>query len=235
MKNSSKITIGYTKINSLLEEFGIEYMANRTKPIKLNPSNVTSMFYNEIRRGRYADGYKECRNRYDYDFLLTNGDIFLFEMWQDKNHDVTKLFYLFLESPYQISTYNEYLTNNGLSYTEVGDSLLESYFIESDNFQKKEDALKIHYDYFPKDHVELVHPASHIHFGNNDDVRIPIKGVWSPVEFVCMCLKFTKYDRWKNAIKAPTFFNIVVSQKSNTSKLEDCFFSHNDGREFHLA
>ena len=235
MINSSKIKIGYSKINTLLKEFGIEYMVNKTKPIELNPSNITSKFFNEIRRGRYTDGYKECRDKYDYDFLLTDGDIFLFEMWQDENHHVNKLYYLFLESPYQISTYNEYLTNNGMSYTDVGDSLLESFFIESDNFLKKGNVLKIHYDYFPDDYVELVHPASHIHFGNKDDVRIPINSILSPVEFVCMCLKITKYDRWKNAIKTPSFLDIVLSQKSNTSNLESCFFSQNDSREFHFV
>jgi len=235
MINSSKIKIGYSKIKSLLNEFGIEYIINRTKPIELEPANISSKFYNKLRRGIYVDGYKECRSEYDYDFLLTNGDIFLFEMWQDENHYVKKLFYLFLESPYSISTYNEYLANNKLAYSEVGDSLLEEYFIESDNFPRKENALKIHYDYSPDDYIELVHPASHIHFGNKDDVRIPIKDIWSPVEFVCLCLKTTKFDRWKSAIRTRSFLDIVLSQKTNTSNLDNCFFTKNDSCEFYFV
>jgi len=234
MINTSKIKIGYSKINSLLEEFGIEYNINKTKPIKLDPKNISSKFFNTIRRGNFSKGYKECRNEYDYDFLLSDGDIFLFEMWQNENSHVSKLFYLYLESPYLINTYNEYLISNGLTYSEDGNSYFENYLLEIDDFPLKESMIKIHYDYFPDDYQELIHPASHIHIGNRDDVRIPIKSIWSPVEFVCFCLKITKYDRWKTAIKTCNFSDIIINQKSNSIELENNKFSKKDECEYYF-
>jgi hypothetical protein len=235
MVNPSKIKIGYSNVNSLLDEFGIEYTKNKTKPINLDPLKVESHFFNKLRRGLYAEGYNECRDRYDYDYLLTDGDILLFEMWQDDKNHVNKLFYLYLESPYQISSYYEYLTHCGLPYSEVGDKLYEEYSIEIDSLPKRKDSLKIHYDYYPKDYLELAHPASHIHIGHKDDTRIPVNGILSPFEFICFCLKIIKYDRWKNAITTPSFSDLVLSQKSNITTLDKTFFSTNDECEFYFS
>jgi hypothetical protein len=60
----------------------------------------------------------------------------------------------------------------------------------------KEAVAPIRYDFSPDDYTEGIHPASHIHFGHANNIRVGTKKVLKPVSFCLFILRQSYPNKW---------------------------------------
>lgn len=73
----------------------------------------------------------------------------------------------------------------------------------------------IRYDYNTKIYKPLVHSSAHVHFGYEENIRVPTDKVLFPSAFVKLILQYFYYDVWKQKIMQGDF--------------EDCFLERIEG------
>ena len=170
----------------------------------------------------------------DYDILLYDESLLQFEF--TKFEEDINLRYVYCQFPYDFPTYKTYLKDSGYDYNEVRDKLRDDYEQEVSEAKLKKICIYIRYDYCPLLYKPIVHAASHLHFGNNNTIRIPISRIISPCSFVLFVLKHAYYNQWIGLMKNNNFKNEFLSIKNScTSLLDSGIFKNLDKKELYLT
>lgn len=177
----------------------------RMKGIKsLAEHGVSDEFKEASQSGKYYDAYSKGLENYDYDFLLIDQSFFQFEYCQ--RPDCDEIRYAFYQNPIDFMSYKEYLESNP-AYScldESIDEIGEIFYTEYQQFLDEQEInsvfTTIRYDTDLSNYSPLVHSVSHIHIGHNNNVRIPINKLISPLRFVIFVVKHVYYYLWKDLV-----------------------------------
>lgn len=145
----------------------------------------------------------------DYDFLLNDGSYFQFSFDKCEKDYVLRMAF--------------YPTINNISYDDFLHEFLESdidecggEFIEDYQQYLTEQEIKfvtpIRYDYNTKIYKPLVHSSAHVHFGYEEDIRVPTDNVLFPSAFVKLILQYFYYDIWKQKIMQGDFQDCLIER-----------------------
>jgi len=149
---------------------------------------------------------------------LRDLSMFLFEY---KNNALT---YRYYENPHHFITKEEFIKE-----FEVYDELLyEQYLSES----PKQYVTPIKYDFFPKDYVPGSHPASHFHFGVDNNIRIGCSHILQPIAFVLFIVRLVYPDIW---INYKLYNKEIVNLETYLDTLSTVFFAIEDCQELCLS
>ena len=139
---------------------------------RLGASHFKGLDYREI--------YNECVREFAYDFRLVDQSLLLFVKGGNDCHNGS-LSFSFYESPVRVSSYVEFVAGEiGLSpddedfktsFDSWGDSLRPDYEQYVHSVEAKNLVTPLRYDYKATDYKMGVHPASHIHFGFDNDIQ----------------------------------------------------------------
>lgn len=170
----------------------------------------------EYRARSYIENWLALIRGNIYDMLLIDNSMFSFK------HAGSKISYTFLESPYNCLSYDEYLIDKGIE--EKNENTLSDYY-ESylQTCVPKEHPVMIRYDFDIRSYNAGVHPISHIHIGNNNQVRIGIHRILAPTAFVHFVLRQHYTPYWKKLLHAKGEW--LESYKKEKHSLE---IVHND-------
>jgi hypothetical protein len=158
----------------------------------------------------YRQVYEECVKEFAYDFRLRDQSLMMFVKGGNNEHDGS-LSYCYYEAPVAVMSYEEFvadqfrLTPLDAEYQEalltVGDELRPDYEQCVVNMESKRYVTPIRYDYKASDYREGVHPASHVHFGFANEVRVGTRRILNPVSFVLLIVR-QRYPRaWETVLK----------------------------------
>ncbi len=183
---SLKISIN-TEIKKLLEDMNL-YKSMGVK----NIGEHSSAFKDIARTGNHIDMYKVAIHELDYEILLQDDSIFQFSTTryafiQNPNISVTKEDLL-----NKMYTQEELINLSEDDYNEILESISD---LDLEQF-KNEQNINIHahiirYDIDKTGYKPLQHAYSHLHIGNNDNIRIPCFRILTPLMFVLFVLKHT--------------------------------------------
>ncbi len=191
------------------------------------PENPASHF----KQFSYIETWRELYSKAYYHFMLEDYSLLHFRV---EGGDEQHLSFSFMECPYTTLPYELFLEELGFSLDEVGDSFLEEYELEASNFASKDDVMPIRYDYEPELYQSGLHPASHIHFGYESDIRIGTKRILRPMSFTLFVVRQCYKSRWPSVIKHEKADNWCRNVRQSLEHVDDRFFNEIDHLEMHL-
>jgi hypothetical protein len=181
--------------------------------------------------------YNCALRNFDYDILLSDDSIFQFQLHNDE------LRYAFIQNPKQLPTREEFLALileidptelHSLDDLEslASDEEYEQFLLEQ---KRNSSSNYFRYDYSSVGYIPLIHSYSHIHIGLNENVRIPISKILTPLNFTKFCVKNTYYEIWKsNFNKIENFDREIARIKSECRDLSPVIWQEIERGELFL-
>lgn len=157
------------------------------------PQDAASLF----RKLTYVETWNLCFREQYYDFQLTDDSLIQFRV---ESYMPLCVSYVYYECPYNPSVTFDQFLRDYMGLTEFDSHLyvrrdFEEYYTLLEN---KESYTPLRYDYTPAHYKEGRHPASHVHFGHKNNIRVGTKKVLQPVSFLCFILRQCYPDLWQN-------------------------------------
>ncbi len=191
------------------------------------PRRAASMF----RHLSYLETWKLCFQEQYYDFQLSDSSLLQFTV---DSYSPLALRYVYYECPYQSLTYADFLEEQGTSRHEVGDELVPDYEDYLSTCDMKETVTPIRYDYSPEQYMAGIHPASHIHFGHRNSVRVATKNILRPLSFLCLIIRQCYPDAWRQLLTIQEAESWCKNVRENLERVNEQFWNSLDKWEMIL-
>jgi hypothetical protein len=186
----------------------------------------------EFRPLSYVEVWTKCFSNQYYDFMLSDRSLIQFRV---ESFRPLKASYVYYECPFKGLSYAEFIEDElELSVEEAGDLFREEFDDYLLTCGLKETVTPIRYDYDPEQYLEGLHPASHIHFGYGNGIRVGTKNVLRPLSFVLFIMRQCYSQSWKlthTMSEASTWCNNV---RDGLEKVDEKFANALDIREMML-
>ena len=179
----------------------------------------------------YDELYKLIMQNSDYDLLIpSNYGVFQFYI-EKSGSKITKIVYCY----YSNSRIFDELTEE-IDETEAIEEKYMDYFqFIVDDAPLKDNIVYFRYDFDPSIYNGIIHSASHLHIGWNNEIRIPILNLMTPEIFVDFVIKNVYKDAWQEAISNPKFKKNVLALKKQTERIEKSLFNEEEKLILHIS
>lgn len=226
--NKAQYRSSFDRTKSLLRRMGLS-------KIELDfHRRFTAEFFDIHNSIDYVTTYEKAIQEYYYDILLFDESILQYSYDQDA-HNNPVIRYAYYEFPFALPSYDQYLIENGFSYDEAGELFRKEYEQEFSESILKEYLVPIRYDYSEDQYTCGVHPASHLHIGYLNSIRIPISMILTPYMFTFFILKQCYYKEWERCITEPRFLRAMDLSKTSCMALSNEVFGGLDKKELYLV
>ncbi len=149
-----------------------------------------------FRNRRYVDIWEFCYEKQIYDFLLQDDSLLQFRANSFRpSLDVN---YVYYECPYiPKESFEKFFEQAKIERGEDLDKyelLVEEYELRP--LEKRETVTPLRYDYSPELYSRGRHPASHIHFGYENNIRVGTRKILRPLSFTLFIIRQCYPDQW---------------------------------------
>ncbi|UJH92077.1 DUF2290 domain-containing protein [Antarcticibacterium sp. 1MA-6-2] len=183
------------------------------------------------RKKNYLENWKSLISDNIYSFMLTDNSILNFKL----DIDNRKISYTYYECPFKSLSYKEYLIDNDIDFEEDSKIFIDYYEVYLHQCEQKENPLMIRYDYDENSYFEGVHPASHLHVGHKNQVRLGLNKILTPKSFTSIILRQNYPAYWKTLIISKnTWREAFLKEKSALLDISSSHWKKLDKSEFHL-
>jgi hypothetical protein len=144
-----------------------------------------------------------CYQNNYFDFQLYDNSLMHFRA---ESFRPLQLSYTYYECFYVCYSYEEFLMESNLTFREVQDELKADYEEYLTTCDLKNAVTPIRYDFDCNQYREGIHPASHMHFGPMNQIRIGARKILNPISFVLFIIRQIYPLRWQEFLqwnKAP--------------------------------
>lgn len=168
--------------------------------------------------------------------MLTEDQAFFqFGFQLDKNEKICDLRYAYYEVPTRTISYEEYLIKEGLNPEECGDIFLDDFDQYKTETLLKKSVTSIRYDFSVSQYDKIQHPISHLHIGQQNEIRIPISLIMTAKTFVAFVLRHVYWNKWKFYIDDPIFQKLYLSSKQPSDSLNIEQFCAEEKLDLYMA
>ncbi|MFH0070713.1 DUF2290 domain-containing protein [Peribacillus sp. NPDC056705] len=231
----SKIFVDYKEAKKILKKLEIGFIEEREKARSLRKTDLSRGFIEHSYKDDYRKIYRIARDNLDYNLLLPeDGSFFQFGYELDESERINDIRYAFYEAPSNQISYEEYLHDLDLDINECGTMFFEEYSQFVTETELKNNVTSIRYDFSIEQRKELIHPASHIHVGQQNEIRIPLSFIMTPKHFVAFIVRHIFWNKWRIGMDDPEFREVYLSNYSTATSLEEELFSRNEKRDIFL-
>lgn len=185
-------------------------------------------------RGKnYRETYEICFKEFIYDFRLNDQSLLLFLCEGHGEHEGS-LSYSYYDAPCNVMPYNEFVQIydspeqvDDLKAINLYDQYLATVGLSSN-------VTPLRYDYRARDYRSGIHPASHMHFGFNNDIRVGTNRILNPISFLLFILRQRYPNKWEE------FLNMKESEcwcrniRHNVQTINASYWGTNDKLEMSL-
>lgn len=235
MSVHAKIAQGYAKGVKLLKQCGLLQTENNMRPFSFAPTKYSEEWFKASQSDDYNYLYKKARDHLNYDILLTDQSVLQFSYEEDQEGDINIIRYAYYEVPNDAPTYTEFLGSLGLSYEECGEDFFKDYEQVISESSLKNSVTPIRYDYdLPLYKKVEHHPASHLHIGHNNELRIPLAYILTPIGFIAFILRHIYRKEWLVALSNERFNSLYKSIKTCPDVPPD-YFKANEREDFYIV
>jgi hypothetical protein len=179
----------------------------------------------------YLDVWKKCVNETFYDFQLSDNSLLQFRV---PSYSPLELSYVYYECPYECLAYEEFVQELGFAYEDVHDELKPEYGDYVTTCDAKDTVTPIRYDLSPALYRAGGHPASHIHFGHNSDIRVGTRRILRPLSFVLFVLRQCYSKTWQRLLARSDAEILCRNVKQNLTDVPREYWDVLDEREMTL-
>lgn len=222
--NKATFLVDAKRCKNILVDYGILKKVNSINIKEGSYIKYSEEFRKVAQKQNYNVTYIKGMESDDYDYLLKDGSFFQFSYdTYDKGFIIRLAFYPSIND----ITYDEFLAENiGSGIEECGAIFLDDYqqFIAE---QESKNVSPIRYDYNSKIYKEFIHSASHLHFGNEEDIRVPLDKILLPSAFIKIVVQYFYYDLWKNKVVEQEHRSIFI-QNNESHPIEQKFFTNDE-------
>lgn len=212
--NENKIRGSKSNLINLLKQINLLGEINYSIPEgSFDKNRFSKEFLSVSQKGSYKEIYDCAMKNKDYDFRLKDNSIMQFTTEKDIRRNIVKLRYAYYKCPYLIFGNNE---------AESTDIFLENY-------------VSIRYDYDLNEYEETIHPISHFHIGNDNNLRIPVDKIVEPLEFGIFIIRNIYIKEWKELVKDISIKDICVKSKEKLEKINNDFFTNAERKFLYLG
>jgi hypothetical protein len=157
----------------------------------------------EIRDQPYREQFDYHKNKSTYDFELKDRSLLQF-IWSEfidpiKKQKTTNLKYTYLVTPFDaekaFAEYKQEFDEFGFS-----DEELRVHWEEEQTTITRSTVTPVRYDYQPQYYAPGVEPASHFHFGEDNEIRICTKKILQPLSFALFICRQCYPIQWKSCL-----------------------------------
>lgn len=228
----AKIFIDYKDAKKMLRKLEIRFVEEKEKANSLRKSDLTKAFITQSYKDDYRNTYRIARENLDYNLLIEeDGAIFQFGYGLDKDEKICDLRYAYYEAPSIQVSYEEYLHDQELNIEECGDVFFEEYSQALSEGELKKNVTSIRYDFSVEQRQELIHPVSHIHIGQQNEIRLPVSFIMTPKNFVAFVIRHIYWHKWRIGMTDQHFREEYLSSYSTGESLDDLLFSPDEKRD----
>ena len=197
--------------------------------LERNPYPNRDLDLNGLRHTNYVNTWRYLIRELSYDFLLTDNSLLLF------NQEKEEVSFSFYGCPFDCVDYNVFLNSQGFEFGEVGDQFIQEYNEYLSQCTVKDSPINFRFDYSPKQYFEGLHPASHMHFGFDNSVRVGINTILDPITFVFFILRQNYTDNYHQLLDDKKYIPVIGGLKPKLEKVPKKFFLQKDMDEFYLS
>ena len=212
--NENKIRCSKFNLINLLKQIDLFGEMNYSIPENSFDNNKFSKeFLSVTQKGTNKEIYDCAMENKDYDFRLKDNSIMQFTIEKDTRRNIMKLRYAYYKCPYLIFGNNE---------AESTDVFMENY-------------VSIRYDYDLNEYKETIHPISHFHIGNDNNLRIPINKVVEPLEFGIFIIRNIYVKEWNKLVNDMNLKDICLKSKEKLEEIGEEFFTNTERKFLYLG
>lgn len=198
-----------------------------------NPSMADRIFFKDSQD--LIKAYGIYTTKYQYNFLLFDHSLIIFD-YTNTDYQNLKLSYSYISNPNNFISYESYLAQFDFEYEHAKEELrseYEQFLVEQ---EETRNPLYLRYDLSIEHHTSGLHPASHLHVGLENEIRIPIKKILTPKIFSLFILKQIYPENWRALISSDSLVKKYVKpSKSNCTELPRDKFTTLDELELYLS
>lgn len=230
--NKGKFFISLSEAGDFLDKAGILREKNIVNLQKNSENKFSDVFKKLSREESYQPLYQRGIEYNEYDFLLADYSFLQFSM-EELSGSVRMAYY---PNPNIIESYEKYLEKEWDSTVEeVGDTYREFYEKYNDDEAPQRQVTPLRYDCDVKEYIEVIHSASHLHFGSQG-VRVNCRYLLTPLAFVTLIVDLYYYSCWKEILLKETCLSpVVFSVKKQCDLIKKEYFSEKDKEYFYLT
>lgn len=214
--HSLEDSIKYLKFIELFKKRGLK-----------NTGEHSSIFKKVSRQNNHGLIHSTAVQNLDWEIMLEDDSLFQFTFVDEHN-----LRYSFIQNPnifVSKTDYLRYFFEDNEVLDEYEDLVAEIKEDEFEQFQQEQnintEAHIIRYDYDCKGFKKLIHPSSHIHVGFSESLRIPVKFIMSPLEFVFFVIRHSYSPFWeKSFANHSDFLKYLGDEKKRCSAIHSGFW-----------
>ena len=212
--NENKIRCSKFNLINLLKQIDLFGEMNYSIPENSFDKNKFSKeFLSVSQKGTYKEIYDCAMENKDYVCRLKDNSIMQFTIEKDTRRNIMKLRYAYYKCPYLIFGNNE---------AESTDVFMENY-------------VSIRYDYDLNEYKETIHPISHFHIGNDNNLRIPINKVVEPLEFGIFIIRNIYVKEWNKLVNDMNLKDICLKSKEKLEEIGEEFFTNTERKFLYLG
>lgn len=195
-------------------------------PYPNQPESPASFFREKTYREIWEEYYK---NNFYHIKLADHSLLYFSYRREDKKWEAS---YSFIQCPFDCKTYQDFLIDKGLNIEDYGDSFISDYEQYLFETRTKMSFTPIRYDYHPTQYKPGLHPASHIHIGFANSVRICLSKLLSPISFTHFILRQAYPKNWLAFMSEN--HELVNIEKSRFGNVHNSMFNGVDKSELFL-
>ncbi len=204
------------------------------------------MFQGRIYSPRYPEGLasacrgKSYREIYEYLYKNQHYDMQLHDnslvQYRKGRLFPNDLSYAYYESPFQTLTFAEFLEENvGIIDSDEREEYRPEYEDYLSTCPLKESITPIRYDFAPHQYHEGLHPASHLHFGHETEIRVGTKKILSPLSFTIFLIRQHYPDRYTVLKAQPEAVNWTKKVRADLVNVAGSYMKNWDDMEMYLV
>lgn len=206
------------KIINLLEERNYPHFPANPRAI------FKSLSYPQIWELIYKEQY--------YNFRLVDDSLLQFKL---ETENVLCFHYSYYDCPYE--------PKMSIEEFEQKHPLNEKYQIEElqldyENYivpKAKETFIPIRYDYDPQLYNPCIHPASHIHIGHNNSIRVSAKKILRPLSFILLIIRQIYPEYWGGITRLRNSEELLRNIRESLDEVSPSQWTVQDEKQQYLA
>jgi hypothetical protein len=189
----------------------------------------------DVRKQPYRKEWEHYESRSLFDFKLTDGSLLQFK---DAPEAHTEASFCFYESPLAVDDFETFVV---MTYDTTAANLGDLIEIAQDEYEAylssaglKKAIAAIRYDFSPPLYREGCHPASHVHVGHGNEVRIGTRRVMNPVSFTLFVLRQVYPNHWTRLLALDEATEHIKHVRQSLELVDSEFQQAKDAWELHL-
>ncbi len=193
-----------------------------------NYGNLTAAHFRAL---SYSDILRKCYSEKLFDFRLVDDSIIQFRGTSFRPLSVS---YSYYECPYlPMLTLENYLQQQ-LYLNQDADEydVIRDYELIAPT--KKETVTPVRYDFAPSTYIEGLHPASHIHIGHDNHLRVGTKKILKPLSFTLFIIRHYYPEKWQDFFHIRNAQEISRNVSINLEEVDTCYSLAHDMWEMRL-